>query len=153
MTHSIQSIFLGIGLLLVIQANGFAAENAHNPDADYAQVKSVRMVSRSDRQWDFHVSVFHNDEGWDHYANVWQIVNPADDTVIGERVLAHPHDTEQPFTRSLTGVTIPNGTGEVVVRSRCNLHEYGGKDIRILVPTDPQKGMSLTVSVLFKAEI
>ncbi len=146
MTHSIQSIFLGILLLLVIQATGVAEENTYNPDADYAQVKSVRMVSRSDRQWDFHVSVFHNDESWDHYANVWQIVDPADGAIIGERVLAHPHETEQPFTRSLTGVTIPNGTVEVVIRSRCNLHEYGGKEIRILIPTDPSNGQSLIVS-------
>ena len=146
MTHSIQSILLGIVLLLVVQATGIAAEIPYNPDADYAQVKSVRMVSRSNRQWDFHVSVFHNDEGWDHYANVWQIVDPADGAVLGERVLAHPHDSEQPFTRSLTGITIPNGTGEILIRSRCNLHEYDGKEIRILIPADPSNGQSLIVS-------
>lgn len=133
-------------LLIIILIDVSAAEPGFNPDSDYAQVESVRMVYRSGEKWDVHVAVFHNDEGWDHYANVWQIVDAADGTVIGERVLAHPHDNEQPFTRSLSGVTIDSGTRGVIIRSRCNLHEYGGKEIRVEIPEDPEAGLILNIS-------
>jgi len=31
----------------------------------------------------------------------------------------HPHETEQPFTRSLGGVRVPDGTTQVQIQSRC----------------------------------
>lgn len=48
----------------------------------------------------FSVTLTHPDTGWDHYADGWR-VEDADGTVLGLRVLAHPHVNEQPFTRSL----------------------------------------------------
>lgn len=138
-------IKLGILLLVLLQIGVGGAESSFNPDPDYAQVESVRMVYRSGGKWDIHVAVLHNDEGWDHYANVWQVIDAADGEVIGERILAHPHDTEQPFTRSLTGVKIPEGIEEILIRSRCNIHEYGGKEIRLTIPKNPEIGFSLSV--------
>ena len=38
---------------------------------------------------------------------------------LGLRVLGHPHEDEQPFTRSLGNVEIPEGVNEVVLRVRC----------------------------------
>jgi hypothetical protein len=35
--------------------------------------------------------------------------------------LLHPHVAEQPFTRSLSGVTIPEGLTEILIRPRCNV--------------------------------
>jgi hypothetical protein len=49
-----------------------------------------------------------SDAGWEHYADRWQVLD-AGGTVLGERVLLHPHDTEQPFTRSQSGIEIPAG--------------------------------------------
>jgi hypothetical protein len=40
-----------------------------------------------------------------------------DGTVLGTRELLHPHVAEQPFTRSLAGVGLPDETDEVVVRA------------------------------------
>ncbi|MGH1411949.1 MAG: hypothetical protein ACRBB0_00555 [Pelagimonas sp.] len=57
----------------------------------------------------FSVTLTHPDTGWDHYADGWRIED-ATGKVLGLRVLAHPHVTEQPFTRSLSGVDIPAGT-------------------------------------------
>ena len=45
--------------------------------------------------------------GLDKYADRWEVRGPATGEVLGERVLAHPHVEEQPFTRSLSGVEIP----------------------------------------------
>ncbi len=64
------------------------------------------------------VTLTHPDTGWDHYADGWR-VEDADGTVLGLRVLAHPHVNEQPFTRSLSGVTVPDGAKSVFIRARC----------------------------------
>lgn len=131
-------IFTGLFLLTSITA--FASDGDYNPDINYAQVKSVRLVYRTDGMWDVHVEVRHNDEGWNHYANVWQIVDSDTGEVVGERNLAHPHETEQPFTRSLTGLVIPETVRNIKIRARCNLHDYGGREISFEIPLDLKKG-------------
>lgn len=40
---------------------------------------------------------------------------------LGMRVLHHPHETEQPFTRSLGGVVIGADQTQVQIQSRCNV--------------------------------
>ncbi len=75
------------------------------------------IVKRDGDFWKFDVSVRHADTGWDHYADAWRIVDP-DGNPLGTRNLAHPHVAEQPFTRSLSGVRIPEGLTEVGVQVR-----------------------------------
>ena len=75
----------------------------------------------------------HDDEGWNHYANRWEVLSP-DGGVLATRVLAHPHDQEQPFTRSLTNVKVPGDLSEVVVRAHDLIHEYGGKEMVVQIP-------------------
>lgn len=94
-------------------------------DLDFAQVREV-SIHESGAAFRFSVTVEHNDDGWDYYADGWVIVNPEDGTVYGERVLAHPHDNEQPFTRSLSGVSIPQDVDEVLVVARNNVLGFGG---------------------------
>jgi hypothetical protein len=74
--------------------------------------------------------VRHVDEGWDHYADRWEVLSP-DGEVLGVRELLHPHVDEQPFTRSLTGVAIPEGVDEVEVRARDSVHGFGGATMRV----------------------
>lgn len=83
--------------------------------------------------WRFDVTVAHGDEGWDHYADAWRVKGP-DGTVYGTRELLHPHVTEQPFTRSLSGVEIPEGVTTVVVEARDSVHGWGGKTLEIELP-------------------
>lgn len=80
----------------------------------------------------FDVTVAHADAGWDHYADRFEIVGP-DGAIIATRVLLHPHDHEQPFTRSLTGVEIPPGIAAVTVRAHDSVHEYGGAEISLTI--------------------
>lgn len=68
----------------------------------------------------FSVTLSHPDTGWDHYADGWEVLD-ADGNSLGLRELLHPHVAEQPFTRSLSGVQIPEGTTSVYVRARCNV--------------------------------
>ena len=79
------------------------------------------------------VTVRHADEGWDHYANKWEVVAP-DGKVLGTRTLYHPHVDEQPFTRSLSDVKIPASTTEITVRAHDSVHEYGGVTRKVAVP-------------------
>jgi len=103
--------------------------------AGEADVVGVEVSKESAGTYRFDVTVAHGDEGWDHYADAWDIVAP-DDTVLGTRVLLHPHETEQPFTRSLNGVTIPDGITEVTLRAKDSVHEYGGEEVTVTLPTD-----------------
>ncbi|MEJ8561403.1 hypothetical protein QTO30_09365 [Yoonia sp. GPGPB17] len=68
----------------------------------------------------FSVTLSHPDTGWDHYADGWEVLD-ADGNSLGIRELLHPHVTEQPFTRSLSGVVVPEGATVVYVRARCNV--------------------------------
>lgn len=81
--------------------------------ADYATVQHV-AVSKSGGAFTFNVTVSHTDKGWEDYADIWRIKDMSG-KVLGERKLAHPHVNEQPFTRSLSGVKIPDDVDSVLV--------------------------------------
>jgi hypothetical protein len=137
------AVFFALGLLTVvlfgIVGSGTvtrASDRSANVDLDYAQVIFVKAVGQENGLWRFDVTVRHNDEGWDHYADLWQLTDPKSGNVIGERVLAHPHDTEQPFTRSLSNVDIPKEITKVVVRARCNVHGFGGQEVMVDLQVD-----------------
>ncbi|EFO29987.1 conserved hypothetical protein [Roseibium sp. TrichSKD4] len=90
-----------------------------------SQAGNVEIVGAEAREtgetWRFAVTLKHADTGWDHYADLWQVVAP-DGTLLGKRVLAHPHVNEQPFTRSLSGVVIPSEVDHVFIRARDSKH-------------------------------
>ncbi len=73
------------------------------------------------------------DTGWDKYADRWE-VRTLDGDVIGVRELAHPHETEQPFTRSLSGVEIPPEVTEVQVWARDSVAGFCGRPFTATVP-------------------
>ncbi len=103
---------------------------AHAGEAD---VEVVKVERESSGAFTFHVTVRHGDEGWDHYADRWQVVG-SDGAIYSERELMHPHETEQPFTRSQSGIIIPSGTTEVTVRAHDKIHEWGGKELKVALP-------------------
>lgn len=75
--------------------------------------------------WRFDVTARHPDTGWEHYADAWRILDAGGRT-LGLRVLLHPHEDEQPFTRSLSGVEIPDDVSEVWIEGRCLVDGWGG---------------------------
>lgn len=97
--------------------------------AGEANVVDAR-ASFSGGTWRFDVTVRHADEGWEHYADAWRIVGP-DGTVYGTRTLYHPHVDEQPFTRSLSGVSIPANVTTVIVESHDIVHGWGGRKMPV----------------------
>ena len=101
--------------------------------AGEADVLEVEISHSGGDRYRVTATVRHADAGWDHYADEWRVVAP-DGAVLGTRTLHHPHETEQPFTRSLGGVEIPSGVSEVTIEARDNVHGRGGKTVTVEVP-------------------
>ena len=73
------------------------------------------------------------DTGWDRYADAWEVRTP-DGDVLGVRALAHPHVDEQPFTRSLTDVEIPEAVTVVEIAARDSVVGFCGTTVLVAVP-------------------
>lgn len=106
---------------------GLAATQAIAGEAD---VVAATATPEDGDTWRFDVTVRHADQGWDHYADAWEVRSP-DGAVLGTRKLLHPHDAEQPFTRSLGGVTVPAGLEEVEIVAHDSVHGWGGASVRV----------------------
>ena len=87
--------------------------------ADPPAIDAVK-ATQTGSTWRFDVTLSHPDTGWDHYADGWRVLD-MDGSELGLRVLYHPHVDEQPFTRSLSGVSIPAGITEVQIEARCSV--------------------------------
>ena len=98
--------------------------------AGKADVLGVEVRKENGGTYAFSITVRHDDEGWKHYADRWEVMSP-DGKVLGTRVLSHPHVNEQPFTRSLSGVRIPGQPTVVTVRAKCNVHGFGGREVTV----------------------
>ena len=81
----------------------------------------------------FSVAVRHDDEGWDHYAARWQVLS-MDGEILATRILRHPHGEEQPFTRSLDKVELPEGSTSVRIRAGDSVHGLGGAEVLVPLP-------------------
>jgi hypothetical protein len=107
-------------LLAALVLLGAGAPCATAGPAEVIRAEAVRTGAT----WRFDVTVRHADTGWEHYADAWRILGP-DGRSLGQRTLYHPHVDEQPFTRSLAGVSIPDGIGTVMVQARDSVHGWG----------------------------
>jgi hypothetical protein len=117
-------VFVALGLLFPALTTTYAGK---------ADVTKASAVCDDNSVCGFTVTVEHADDGWEHYADRWDVLTPNGD-VLGTRVLLHPHVNEQPFSRSLSGVKVPNGLSAVRIRARDSVHGYGGREITVTIP-------------------
>jgi hypothetical protein len=110
------------GLLLMILLPGVIC-------ADQAVIRHVELEQHS-TSWTVSVTLQHADTGWDHYADGWRVVT-ADGKVLGHRTLYHPHVNEQPFTRNLSGITIPAGVNRVFVEAHDKVHGWNTERLEV----------------------
>lgn len=105
--------------------------------AGEADVIAVKVRPSGSQLYGFDVTVRSRDTGWDYYAERFEVIAP-DGTVLGTRVLLHPHETEQPFTRELDGVRIAPSISQVTVRAwmkrGSTLKAAGGETIKVKLP-------------------
>ena len=118
-----KGVVLGLGLLVL--AGPLAGGEA--------DVVDVKVTETGDNTYRFDETVEHGDEGWDHYADRWDVVTP-DGKVLSTRIRHHPHVHEQPFTRSLSGVVVTDSLPAVIVRAHDSVHGYGGRTARVELP-------------------
>lgn len=116
--------------LLIVLGLGLGTAPARAGEAD---VLDVTAGLSTDGTYSFAATVRHADTGWDHYADAFEILSP-DGEILAVRKLAHPHENEQPFTRSIGGVKIPAGLSEVVLRAHDSVHGYGGTAFNLALP-------------------
>lgn len=100
--------------------------------ADPARIEAIEAHERADG-WVISVTLRHADTGWEDYADGWRM-ELSDGTVLAHRVLEHPHVTEQPFTRSKTGVAIPEGVDTVHVRARTAPEGWDSSSVAVSLP-------------------
>jgi hypothetical protein len=101
--------------------------------AGEADVIDVKVRRAGGGAYDFDVTIRSNDTGWEHYADAFEVLAP-DGTLLGQRILLHPHVEEQPFTRDLYGVEVPQGIAEVTVRARHKPKGYDGTAMTVPLP-------------------
>jgi hypothetical protein len=93
---------------------------------NYAHIFATTFEKTADNTYTVSATVRHNDTGWDNYADAFEVKGDPDTVENGLRVLAHPHETEQPFTRSQSSVT---ASGLVWVEAKDNVEGLGGSKI------------------------
>jgi len=110
------------GLLLVMLLSGLVFANQ-------AVIRQVEFEQHA-ASWTVSVTLQHADTGWDHYADGWRVVT-ADGKVLGHRTLYHPHENEQPFTRSLSGIKIPVEVNTVFVEAHDKVHGWNKERLEV----------------------
>jgi len=115
---------------LIIAIACFAA----SPAVSEAPVIVDVQATHSGMGWRFDVTLSHPDSGWDHYADGWEVLDEQGNR-LGYRKLLHPHVEEQPFTRSLSSVMVPDGVRRVYIRARCSRDLWS--DVKIAVELSP----------------
>ena len=106
---------IAAGLLILLFINTVYANDV--------KIIAAEFHSNEGNRWSVDVTLEHGDTGWDHYADNWRIVDDKGN-ILGNRVLYHPHVDEQPFTRSLSGVKVPEGTAIVYVEAHDKVHGW-----------------------------
>jgi hypothetical protein len=101
-----------------------------NVFAEKADVLYIEIKNEGNTRYSFTVTIQHNDSGWDHYADRWEILT-LDEKILAARILRHPHLHEQPVTRSLDFIPIPEITESIIVRAHCSRDGYGGKQVSV----------------------
>lgn len=99
----------------------------------FPDVLEVAVRATADGRFDFDVTVSAPYDTLARYADGFRVTTLAGE-VLGERKLWHDHQFEQPFTRDLHGVRIPQGIAMERVQARDQRHGYGGRVAEVDLP-------------------
>lgn len=90
-------------------------------------------VQRTGDTWRVSATISSPYDHPDRYADAFRVRAP-DGTVLGIRELLHHHANEQPFTRTLEDVRIPDDVKRVIVEARDLVNGWGGEVVVVEVP-------------------
>jgi len=95
---------------------------------DFPDIVAVQATQEDSGGWRFDVTVSSPYDTPARYADAWRVLDP-DGNELGIRVLTHDHANEQPFTRSQSGIQVPDGVNEVTIQGRDLANGWGGGDL------------------------
>lgn len=98
----------------------------------FPDVLSAELTPAGDG-WTLSATISSPYDSRERYADAFRALAP-DGTELGVRVLTHDHANEQPFTRSLTGLMIPDDVGRITVQARDLENGWGGGTAVLAVP-------------------
>lgn len=102
-------------------------------DQEFPDIVDAEAELEDGGTYNFAVTVSSPYDSPERYADAWRVVTE-DGTVLGVRELTHDHANEQPFTRSLGGVEVPEGVSSVVVEGRDLVNGWGGETFEVELP-------------------
>lgn len=121
------NIFNKTAFIIVIFVFFASSNTAYANDV---QILAAEFQNSGALSWSVSITLKHNDTGWKHYADNWRIVDNKGN-ILGNRVLMHPHVNEQPFTRGLGNVMIPERVKTVYVEAHDTMHGWTAKKLQI----------------------
>jgi len=101
----------------------------------FPDVLEVVLRPRGERTYDVVVTLSSAYDTPQRYADGWRVID-SDGRTLGTHTLLHDHASEQPFTRTQSGLVIPEGIEEVTVEGRDQANGFGGLTLTIPVPTE-----------------
>jgi hypothetical protein len=96
----------------------------------YPDVVSAAVEVQNDGRYRFEVTISSPYDSPERYADAWRVLAP-DGTQLAIRELLHDHASEQPFTRSLSGVELPEDIETVTVQGRDLDNGWGGATVDV----------------------
>lgn len=114
-------LMVAISLILAVFSMAYAGD---------VKILAADWNSSNANHWSVNVTLKHGDTGWNHYADNWRVVD-SEDNILGDRVLHHPHVDEQPFTRGLGVVEVPEGITTVYIEAHDKVHGWTSKRLKI----------------------
>ncbi|MDN3523577.1 hypothetical protein [Halomonas ramblicola] len=116
------------GLALSLAGLASADETQRYPD-----VVGVEVTAAGENRFHFDATLSSPYDSPSRYADAFRVLGP-DDEELGVRELLHDHANEQPFTRRLSDVAIPDGIERVTVQGRDREYGYGGETRTVTLP-------------------
>lgn len=110
-----------------------AAQAAETGQQRYPDVVTATVRVQGADTFDFDVTISSRYDTPQRYADAFRVLG-RDGAVFGVRTLFHDHADEQPFTRDLYGVKIPQGVRTVVIQARDQKFGYGGRTFELALP-------------------
>ncbi len=98
----------------------------------YPDIQEAELESEGGNSYSLSVTVSSPYDSPERYADGWRVLTPSGE-VLGKRELTHEHSATQPFTRSQSGLRIPDGVDRITVEGRDLENGYGGETVTIPV--------------------
>ena len=111
--------------------------SSDNPPAESASTQVPALLDATATAvgdtWRFDVTISSPYDSPAQYADAWRVLD-LDGTEYGIRVLTHDHAGEQPFTRSQSGIVIPDDVSTVVIGARDLVNGWSEDTYELVLP-------------------